>query len=366
MDSFDERMMRRALALARRGEGRVEPNPMVGCVIARGGRVLGEGFHRRFGGAHAEVEALRACARKPRGATAYVTLEPCCHFGKTPPCADALIQAGIAEVVIPTLDPNPEVRGGGVRRLRAAGISVRTGMLAGEATSLLAPFLTRVLLGRPYVIAKWAQSLDGMLVAAPGQSRWISGAQSLRTVHRLRARVDAVLVGVGTVLADDPMLNARGVTVKRLATRVVLDTRLRTPLHSKLTATAPAIPTLVFTSLAAAKGRSAIALRRRGVDVVSAATVGRRLKLSVVLAALADRGMTNILVEGGPGVLTSFFSADLVDEAAVFVAPRREHGAPGSDVGGLTGIIRFDDPIRSGEDLLFRGRRVPLAVDSTT
>lgn len=354
--------MRRALTLARRGEGRVEPNPMVGCVIVRGGRVLGAGFHRRFGGAHAEVEALRACRRNPRGATAYVTLEPCCHFGKTPPCVNALIEAGIAEVVIPMLDPNPKVSGGGVRRLRAAGVAVRIGVLADETARVLAPFLTRVHSRRPYIIAKWAQSLNGTLIAPPGESRWISCATSLRRVHRLRGRVDAVIVGIGTVIADDPLLNAREVPVKRLATRVVLDTRLRTPVHSKLTATARSVPTLVFTTRDAAEGRRASSLRKHGVEVIGVTSASGKLKLRAVLATLAGRGMTNVLVEGGPRALSSFLRADLVDEAMVFVAPRLMGGTRGGVLSGSTTRLKFESARRCGVDVLYHGRRVPTAV----
>lgn len=360
MNDTDTKFMRRALSLARRGEGRVEPNPMVGCVVVRRGRIIGEGFHRRFGGPHAEVEALRACRSDPRGATAYVTLEPCCHFGKTPPCVDALLQAGITEVVIPLLDPHPKVRGGGVRKLRAAGVTVRTGVLVEKASEVLAPFLTRVELGRPYVIAKWAQTLGGQLTPSPGTSRWISCPTSLRRVHRLRARMDAIIVGARTVLADDPLLTARGVPVRRLAARVVLDAHLQTPLHGKLSATARAIPTIVFTSPASAKGRKATTLRKGGVEIIETPTAKGGLNLSAVLVALARRGMTNVLVEGGPTLLTAFFRADLVDEAMVFVSPRRKVGVQGSEVGGLTGLIRFDNPRRSGVDLLFRGVRVGL------
>lgn len=185
-DDFDRRMMARAVALARRGEGRVEPNPMVGCVVVRNRRVIGEGYHRRFGGPHAEIEALRFCTANPRGATLYVSLEPCCHHGQTPPCSDALIDARVVRVVVAVGDPNPVVQGRGIRRLRAAGIAVETGLLEREAAEVLAPYVTRMRLGRPYVIAKWAQSLDGKLATRTGDSRWISCEASRRSVHRLR------------------------------------------------------------------------------------------------------------------------------------------------------------------------------------
>ncbi|MDH3583092.1 MAG: bifunctional diaminohydroxyphosphoribosylaminopyrimidine deaminase/5-amino-6-(5-phosphoribosylamino)uracil reductase RibD, partial [Phycisphaerae bacterium] len=201
--------MRRALKLARRGEGYVEPNPMVGCVIVQDGKVVGEGWHRRFGGAHAEVVALRQAGPAARGATVVVTLEPCCRQGKTPPCTGALIEAGVGEVVIGCLDPTPEVDGRGVGELEAAGITTRMGPLHEEATRLVAPFIKRTLTGFPYVMLKWAATVDGAIATGSGDSKWISGEASRRRVHQWRSRVDAILVGIGTVLADDPSLTAR-------------------------------------------------------------------------------------------------------------------------------------------------------------
>ncbi len=319
--NVDVVMMRRALALARRGEGWVEPDPMVGCVIVRDRRVIGEGFHRRFGGPHAEIEALKACGNRAGGATIYISLEPCCHHGKTPPCTDALIAARPARVVFPLLDPNPLVSGKGLRQLRRAGIEVDNGVLAEKAADVLAPFFTRHKLGRPFVIAKWAQSLDAKLATASGDSRWISSERSRAWVHRLRARVDAILVGSGTVLADDPMLTARDVPVRRVARRVVLDRQLRIPESCRLVGTAGKVPTLVFTDAARGDYRKAHRLRRKGVDVVACRTVGGRLSLNDCLKILAAGDVTNLLIEGGPTVLSAFFAAALVDEAFVFTAP---------------------------------------------
>ena len=197
------------MALAVRGQGAVEPNPMVGCVLVRGGRVVGEGWHKRFGGPHAEVEALRAAGRAARGATAYVSLEPCCHFGKTPPCTDALIAAGVSRVVAAMRDPFPKVRGRGRRLLEAAGIKVGMGLCEAEAMRLNAPYLKRQRTGRPWVILKWAQSVDGRIATRTGDSKWISSEDSRAQAHDLRGRVDAVIVGVGTVRADDPLLTCR-------------------------------------------------------------------------------------------------------------------------------------------------------------
>jgi len=338
---FDARMMQRALALARRGEGRVEPNPMVGCVIVARGRTIGEGYHRRFGGPHAEVEALRACQADPRGATVYVTLEPCCHCGKTPPCTEALLAAGVARVVTSMRDPNPLVAGRGVHRLRRAGVRVEIGIEAEPARALLAPYLTRTCLHRPYVIAKWAQTLDGKLATRTGDSQWISGVLSRRLVHRLRGRVDALLVGAGTVRADDPLLTAREVPRRRIATRVVLDTRLRLSPDSRVATTAGTVPTWVFTGMRQVNSAPARALTERGVVVMPARTRGGRLDLRDVLRRLAAQGVTNLLVEGGPTVLTALFAAGVVDEACVFVAPLLLGGVGAPSVPGGRGPARL-------------------------
>ncbi len=313
--------MRRALLLARRGLGYVAPNPMVGCVIAKRGHIIGEGYHRRFGGPHAEIEALRACESDPCGATAYVTLEPCNHAGKTPPCVPALIKAGIGRVVVPLRDPNPRVNGTGVRALRKSGVTVDVGVLESEAAEVLAPFTTRIRLGRPYVIAKWAQAADGSLVTPPGRSRWISCELSRRLVHRLRARVDAIMVGVGTVLADDPLLTARSVRVRRTAKRVVLDGRLRIPTRCQLVTTADRFATVVITTRRAAQYPKADLLRRRGIEVVTCRSRADRMVLRDLLHSPIFHDATNLLVEGGPTLLNAMFAARLVDEAHVFVAP---------------------------------------------
>lgn len=315
--------MQRALDLARRGEGFVEPNPMVGCVIARGGRIVGEGYHRRFGGPHAEVFALRKAGARARGATAYVTLEPCSHFGKTPPCVDALIAAGVKRVIAATRDPNPRVSGRGLKKLRAAGIEVRVGLLEPEAQRLIAPFAKFIRRRQPYVILKWAQSLDGRLATSGGDSKWITGEASRAAAHAIRARVDAVLVGIETVLADDPDLTARYVRPRRVATRVVLDSRLRTPPTARLVRSARRAPVLIVTSTARARDARAVArLTRAGCEVAGVPVRGKRLDLRKVLMELGRRGMTNVMVEGGPRVLGSFLAAGLVDEARVFVAPK--------------------------------------------
>lgn len=327
----EERFMRLALRLARRGEGRVEPNPMVGCVLVKSGEVVGRGYHRKFGGPHAEVLALRQAGVKARGSTAYVTLEPCNYFGKTPPCTEALIRAGVRRVVCAALDPNPRVNGGGLKRLNEAGIDATAGLCADEGAELIAPFRTLTLQRRPYVIAKWAQSLDGKIASASGESKWLSGEASRRQVHKLRARVDVILVGIGTVLRDDPLLTARDVAVRRVARRIVLDSRLRLPLRSRLVRSVKAAPLLVATSRASAAGSKAAKLRALGAEVLALPDRNGWVQLRPLLQRLGSLGMTRLLVEGGSAILSAFFAGGWVDEARVYVAPMLmgQGGAPG-------------------------------------
>ncbi|MCH2222645.1 MAG: bifunctional diaminohydroxyphosphoribosylaminopyrimidine deaminase/5-amino-6-(5-phosphoribosylamino)uracil reductase RibD, partial [Dechloromonas sp.] len=236
--------MSRAFELARQGLGHVEPNPMVGCVIVLRGEIVGEGWHRRFGGPHAEVAAIAAAGKNARQATAFVSLEPCCFTGQTPPCTGALIDAGVAKVVIGCCDPNPKVAGGGVAQLRAAGIEVIVGLLEEEARQLIAPFSKLVTRKRPWVIAKWAMTLDGKLATRAGASQWISGEASRTVVHQLRGRVDAILAGRGTAILDDPLLTARP-PGPRIATRVVLDTQASLSCESRLMQTIDQAPVVV-------------------------------------------------------------------------------------------------------------------------
>lgn len=322
-----------AARLALRGQGDVEPNPTVGCVVANQGRVLGVGHHRRWGGPHAEREALADCRRRgndPGGATCYVTLEPCCHHGKTPPCTDALIEAGIARVVYARRDPG-EVSRGGAAVLAAAGILSERRAESGLAVAIGEPFAKRALTGLPWVIAKWAQTIDGRLATRGGDSKWISGEVSRRRVHRLRARVDAILTGLGTVIADDPMLSARGVRrVRRIATRVVVDSGLDIPLKSNLVTTARDWPTIVLCArelaTATITGAKREMLERAGVRVVGAPCVAPgtpgRLDLAATVRMLGQtHGFSTIMLEAGPGLLGAMIEADLVDEAIVYVAP---------------------------------------------
>ena len=312
--------MRRALDLARQGAGAVEPNPLVGCVIARGAEIIGEGWHRRFGGPHAEVEALAVAGPRARGATAYVTLEPCCHHGKTPPCTNALIAAGVARVVCAQTDPFPAVAGKGIAALRAAGMAVTSDVLAPDAVRLNAPYLKLLQTGRPWVIAKWAMTLDGKLATATGDSRWISGEAARDYVHQLRGRVDAILVGSGTARADNPLLTARP-PGPRQALRVVVDSRASLPPYSQLLVTARQVPLLVAVGPQAA----ATDLRRleaAGCEVFLCSASSHAERLGQLLDELGRRRLTNLLVEGGAQLLGNLHDAGQIDYVCAFVAPR--------------------------------------------
>ncbi len=323
-EATDAEYLRVASRLALRGHGGAEPNPMVGCVIvARGGEVVGSGYHRRCGGPHAEVEALRRAGTSARGATAYVTLEPCNHTGRTGPCTEALIQARLARVVYARPDPHPAA-GGGAQRLAAAGIPAELCDRCPEAAAVSDPFVRRVANGLPWVTVKWAQTVDGRTATRSGESRWISSALSRRLVHRERARVDAIMTGIGTVLADDPMLTARDVRLRRVARRVVIDPRLELPPECKLVQTIHQAPLLVacMESQIGVQPRRAAELRASGVEVMPVAGTGRELPLDRVMRALVKRyETTHVLVEAGPGLVGRLFRQRLVNEAWVFVAP---------------------------------------------
>lgn len=356
-------MMERAIRLASKGRGRVEPNPMVGCVVAKRGRVLGAGWHRRFGGPHAEVEALSRAGAKARGATAYVTLEPCCHVGKTGPCTKALIEAGIARVVVSMRDPFAKVRGKGIRQLRAAGIEVVVGCMEAEARALNGPYLMLRERERPWVIAKWAMSLDGRIATRAGRSQWISGEKSRQFVHRLRGQVDGVVVGIGTVLADDPQLTCRTVRPLRQATRIVLDSRLRIRAGSVLVRSAGDVPVIIATT-ARAQTAARKRLEKLGCEILVCREKGGVVDVGDLLRKLGRREMTNVLVEGGAGVHGAFFDAGLVDEVVAFVSPKLIGGAtaPGP-VGGVGKLAVGENVFEPGwsikkldDDMCIRGR----------
>ena len=363
--------IRRALELAARGEGFVEPNPMVGCVIARGAEIIGEGWHRRFGEAHAEVEALRMAGERAAGATLYVTLEPCCHQGKTPPCTRAVIDSRVGRVVVALRDPFPQVQGGGIDQLHAAGIDVDLGLMASEARQLNAPYLKLVETGRPWVIAKWAMSLDGKIAAPSGESRWISGEESRRLVHELRGRMDAIIVGRGTAERDDPLLTARP-PGPRTALRVVLDTRATLSVESKLVRSAGEAPVL-----AAVGAESTAADRRRlgnaGCEVFVCKGETPSARFDALLLELGRRRLTNVLVEGGGRVFGSLLDARVIDEVHVFVAPKLIGGEDsptpvgGTGVAALSEALQLDAPDvrRSGDDIYIRARVRRVGGDSS-
>jgi diaminohydroxyphosphoribosylaminopyrimidine deaminase / 5-amino-6-(5-phosphoribosylamino)uracil reductase len=356
--------MRRALELAAQGQGFVEPNPMVGCVIARGAEIIGEGWHRRFGQAHAEVEALKVAGPRAAGATLYVTLEPCCHFGKTPPCTQAILTAQIARVVAAARDPFPAVDGGGLAELKKGGVEVHVGVLEDEANRLNAPYLKLLGTGRPWVIAKWAMTLDGKIATRTGSSQWISNAQSREVVHQLRGRMDAILVGRGTAEHDDPLLTARP-PGPRTALRIVLDTHAALRSESQLVQTAQKTPVMVAVG-SESKPSQRQRLTAAGCDVFLCEGATHAARLGALLEELGRRRLTNVLVEGGGRLLGSLLDSRQIDEAHVFIAPKLVGGAAASSPVGGEGIAKLSDALlldalevrQLGGDVYLRGRMV--------
>jgi diaminohydroxyphosphoribosylaminopyrimidine deaminase/5-amino-6-(5-phosphoribosylamino)uracil reductase len=335
LTDLDAAFMRRAFELAIRGRGRVEPNPMVGCVLVRDGRVIAEGFHEAFGQPHAEAAALLACP-DPAGAIAYVSLEPCCDFQgkKTPACASALIAAKIARVVAACEDPNPAVAGRGVAQLRGAGIDVQEGLLGDEARQLNAAFFKLSQFSRPYVTLKWAQTADGKIAGPGGRRLAISNPLSLRAIHKLRSRCDAILVGIGTVLCDDPLLTARVPDPPRVPMRIVLDSHLRIRFDCQLVKTAGKVPLLVCcTNRAVDENKSAVArLHTAGVEVIALPDDGHgRVSLEAVLDELGRRKMTHLFVEPGPRLAESFIQANLADRVWITRSPRLANASDAPD-----------------------------------
>ncbi|MCA9281871.1 MAG: bifunctional diaminohydroxyphosphoribosylaminopyrimidine deaminase/5-amino-6-(5-phosphoribosylamino)uracil reductase RibD [Phycisphaeraceae bacterium] len=353
-DALNKRMLDLAARCAARGAGRVEPNPMVGCVIGSdAGEVCGVGHHRQFGGAHAEVEALRnvtANGRDARGGTAWVTLEPCAHFGKTPPCADALIAAGIRRVVIARRDPHG-VSAGGIEKLLAAGVAVEVTGVSAAAVAVSEAFVRGIERGRPFVTVKWAQTVDGRIATRTGDSKWISCERSRRRVHRMRAVSDVVMTGIGTVLADDPLLTARGVPVRKVAKRVVIDSGLRLPLDSALVRSVDRGPVWVVSVNEMAESPEADALEERGVEMLFVPAKEGRVDLRAAveffgaLSQLEDMSArddaTHVMVEAGPGLAGALMREGLVDRCVVFVAPMMvgDDAAPGAMALGASGMI---------------------------
>ncbi len=325
----DRDFMRLAFKLAENGIGSVEPNPVVGCVIVKDGLVIGSGFHEKFGGPHAEINALADCRKNsfdPAGASAYVSLEPCCHIGKTGPCTQALIEAKIAKVFVAAIDPTEKVNGKGAAGLRAAGIEVDTGLCTQEAQKLNAPFFKHALTGKPWVILKWAQSIDGKLARKNRDpaARAISGQKSRLDAHHLRKRVQGILVGIETVIADNPSLTVRvgDCPVDRPPLRIVLDSNLRIPWDCNLITTSQA-PTLIVTTehTAQIEAEKVEKLRQSGVGILRVAARGERCDIKSVLEYLGKNGVGQLLVEGGPTILASFLKEGLADECVIYIAP---------------------------------------------
>jgi diaminohydroxyphosphoribosylaminopyrimidine deaminase / 5-amino-6-(5-phosphoribosylamino)uracil reductase len=363
MSHRDEQMMRRALALAERGRASTAPNPMVGCVVAHGDEVVGEGWHERAGEPHAEVHALRAAGARARGATAYVTLEPCAHTGRTPPCVDALLTAGVARVVIAAGDPDPRVAGRGVARLREAGVEVTLGVLEADADAQNVAYRTQRSLGRPWVRYKTAMTLDGKIATRTGRSRWITGDASRALVQRWRSEHDLVAVGVTTVLRDDPRLTAR-VDGGRTPHKLVFDSVARTPGAAALFApddAGVAARVTIAVGPRATEARVA-ALRDRGATVLVSDDGRGRPSVSETLAHLAQAGALSLLLEGGGTVAWSFAEARALDRVAWFVAPKLLGGTAASPLGGL-GVATMEDALtlagttvrHVGDDLLIEG-----------
>lgn len=361
----DDKFMQLAMHLAERGRGKVEPNPMVGAVVVHGGRIIGQGYHRSFGGPHAEINALGDCRESASGATMYVNLEPCCHQGKTPACSEALIAAGLAQVVVATKDPSAKVAGRGLEQLRKAGIGVIVGPGGTQARRLNAAFFKLNRKAKPFVLLKWAQSLDGKIATRTGQSRWISNEKSRRFSHRLRRQSQAILVGIGTVLADDPLLTPRPAIRGRLPLRIVVDSQLRLPGNCQLVRTAKDCPLLIATTQHALENHkdAAAGLSERGVELCPLSPGAGPVDLDRLLDVLADRHISNLMVEGGSQILTSFIEQHLADEICIFVSPRIIGGkdAIGPIAGsGPTSIaealmLEHITVRRFAEDLLIRG-----------
>jgi diaminohydroxyphosphoribosylaminopyrimidine deaminase/5-amino-6-(5-phosphoribosylamino)uracil reductase len=364
--AVDSRWMAQALRLAERGLYTTSPNPRVGCVLVKAGAVIGEGWHERAGEPHAEVHALREANDATRGATAYVTLEPCSHHGRTPPCADALIAAGVARVVIAMQDLNPLVAGQGIAKLRAAGIEVECGLMEAAARELNIGFCARMTRGRPWVRSKVGMSLDGRTALSNGVSQWITGAAARLDVQHWRARSCAVLTGIGTVLADDPQLNVRDIAVERQPLRVVLDSKLQTPLSAHMLQSLPSPASgrgvggegriLIYTALRDAE--KIAALEQTGATVCVSPDAAGQVDLIAVLSDLAQRGINEVLVEAGSTLNGALFKAGLVDELLLYVAPQLlgDMARGIAALGELTALdqrvdLEWQDVRRVGNDL---------------
>jgi diaminohydroxyphosphoribosylaminopyrimidine deaminase/5-amino-6-(5-phosphoribosylamino)uracil reductase len=354
-----ENWMRLALSLAKKGEGKVSPNPMVGAVLTKNGTLIAQGYHRYFGGPHAEVEAMEKARAKAKGATLYVSLEPCSHWGKTPPCTQKIIKAGIKKVIAATLDPNPVNSGKGIEELQKGGIKTEVGILKEEAEKVNEAFFKFMKKRIPFVTVKAAASLDGKIATYKGESKWITSEKSRRFAHRLRDRVDAVLVGVNTIISDDPSLLP---TSKRNFTRIVLDSSLRIPLEARALQDLDKADTIIFTTLQSDKDKLQ-QLKKKGIKVAMVGEEDRKVSLEEVLKKLGQLEIMNLLVEGGGEIIGSFFEKRSVDKIFLFLAPRIIGGrraltwVEGKGVNFLkeTPFVEINSVKKVGGDLLVEG-----------
>lgn len=365
MHPEDIKFMRLALRLATKGRGLTNPNPMVGAVLVKDGKIVGRGYHRQAGQAHAEILALQEAGEKARGATLYLNLEPCAHFGRTPPCTEAILKAGIKRVVAGMIDPNPLVSGRGVSRLRRAKVQVDVGLLAEECRQLNAPFVKYITTGRPLITLKVAESIDGKVATNLGEARWISSAKSREYVHKLRQNVDAIMIGIGTVLKDDPLLTVRLPSLKkpRQPWRVIVDSNLRIPLRSQIVRTAKHYPTLVATTNSAPLHQIK-KLEKANVKVLIIPKDRQgRVNLVALMKKLTKRGILSVLLEGGPTLNASALQEKLVDRFLFLIAPKIIGGAKAPGAIGGQGISKLRDAIpvknlrvrKLGLDLLVEG-----------
>jgi len=354
----DHFYMKLALSLARKGMEGASPNPMVGAVVVKNGKIVGQGYHKMSGGAHAEVNALHDAGRAAKGGTLYLNLEPCCHFGKTPPCTDAVIKAGIKRVVAGMTDPNPKVSGKGFDILRKAGIEVDTGVLEAECRKLNEGFIKRVTTGRPFVILKIAASLDGKTATRHKESKWITSEASRLRVHKLRKQVDAIMTGIGTVLADDPLLTPRVGRVKKLPLRVVVDSLLRVPPTAKIVG----VNTL-FVTTDSARVEKLEFLESRGAQVKIFKSSNGKVDMTMVMDYLGKKGINSMMIEAGPELSASLVREGLVDKVIFFYAPRIIGGIDAPGMVGGSGIDKLAEAIpikdivvkRCGEDIIIEG-----------
>ncbi len=360
MNNSDKIYMRRVLQLAKKGWGRVSPNPMVGAVIAKGGRIVAEGYHHRVGEKHAEIVALEKAGRRASGSTMYVNLEPCTHHGRTPPCVERIIRAGVKRVVIAMKDPNLLVCGKGIRKLKRAGIRTEVGMIREEAESLNEIFVKFMTKGVPFVIAKTAMTLDGKIATARGSSKWISGEKARRFSHKLRSGVDGILVGINTVVTDDPQLNVRYWGNMRHPRKIIVDSRCRIPLDAKVFSKGGDV--IIATCLDCPPGKKK-KLKKMGAELLPVKGSDGRVNLAELVNELGKRGVMSLLIEGGGEIIASAISCGIVDKLFFFVAPKIAggRGAP-TPVEG-EGVDRMSEAIkvsrmkirRFGEDILIEG-----------